>query len=440
MMDWKQLLSHARVRDNKGSATGHRTAFDQDFDRIIFSHPFRKLQDKTQVHPLPEEDFVHTRLTHSLEVGSVGRSLGREAGKVIVERYPTLSAEYNAVDFGAIVAAASLAHDIGNPPFGHTGEEAISGFFRDTTAGKAYREHVTEMQWKDLTTFEGNAQGFRIISRGEYGLRLTAAMRGAFMKYPCPSVHERQEGRKSQKKYGYFQSEAEAFEGLVAELGLSPLAAGCHVRHPLAFLVEAADDICYSIIDLEDGCRLGLISIDEVIELVAPILGTTLDRVRLRQIPSLNEQLGILRALTINQLTKVCSEVFLDHEQSILDGRFDKALTDSCSHQQSLATIAEVSLKRIYRARHVTEIEVAGFEILPGLMEMFTAAAETRGAATGERRHQLVWRLLPPEVQAGVAAAGDDAYAMLRSVIDYVSGLTDRHAVAMFRKLKGIGR
>ncbi len=440
MMEWNRLLSHARPNDRGGSGTGHRSAFDQDVDRIIFSHPFRKLQDKTQVHPLPEEDFVHTRLTHSLEVSSVGRSLGREVGKVILERYPELTANFTAVDFGAIVAAASLAHDIGNPPFGHTGEEAISGFFKDHPTGRSFRDQVTEKQWKDLTTFEGNAQGFRIISRGHFGLKLTAAMRGAFMKYPCLSLHEKVAGRKSQKKYGYFDSEAVPFGELAAELGLLPLAAGCHVRHPLAFLVEAADDICYSIIDLEDGCRLGLVSLEEVTGLLAPILGSSLDRERLRLIPSLNEQLGVLRAMTINELTRACAEVFLDKEREILSGTFDQALTDSCIHRAALQTIASVSLERIYRARHVTEIEAAGFEILPGLLELFSAAAEGRMRGTETRHHQLIWRLMPTEVCAEISRQGTDTYTMLRSVVDLVSGLTDRHALGLFRKLKGISR
>ena len=440
MMDWNRLLSHNRPNDRGTSGSGHRSAFDQDFDRIIFSHPFRKLQDKTQVHPLPEEDFVHTRLTHSLEVSSVGRSLGREAGRVIIERYPQLAATYTAVDIGAIVASAALAHDIGNPPFGHTGEEAISGFFKDHPGGQRFRASVTEKQWKDLITFEGNAQGFRIISRGHYGLRLTSAMRGAFMKYPCPALHEQVAGRKSQKKYGYFESEASQFNVLAAELGLLPLAEGSHIRHPLAFLVEAADDICYSIIDLEDGCRLGLVTLEEVIELVAPILGDSLDRERLRSIPSLNEQLGVLRAMTINELTRAGSEVFLDHEQEILNGVFDQALTDTCMHRAALSTIAGVSLQRIYRARHVTEIEAAGFEILPGLLELFCDAAEGIMTGGASKHHQLIWRLLPAETTTAIAACGNDTYAMLRLVIDHVSGLTDRHALGLFRKLKGISR
>ena len=251
-MIWKTLLSAKRKGQRTGmTAESSRSAFEQDYDRIIFSHPFRRLQDKTQVHPLPEHDFVHTRLTHSLEVSSVGRSLGKRAGEIILQRNPELAGDFTLFDFGAIVAAASLAHDLGNPPFGHAGEDSISDFFLHHPAGMQFRQSVSDEQWEDLVRFEGNAQGFRILDKEQYGLRLTYACLGAFTKYPCPAFFpDRDRKRKSQKKFGFFQSEKMAFAEIATDLGLIQTQKECWCRHPLAFLVEAADDICYSIIDL----------------------------------------------------------------------------------------------------------------------------------------------------------------------------------------------
>ncbi|MEM7110582.1 MAG: dGTP triphosphohydrolase, partial [Bacteroidota bacterium] len=261
-MNWSKLLSEQRGQkkgDEKDKGT--RSAFEQDYDRVIFSYPFRRLQDKTQVHPLPEDDFVHTRLTHSLEVSSVGRSLGKKVGKVILERWPELAKRYDFHEFGGIVAAASLAHDIGNPPFGHSGEDAISEFFK-SGSGAIYKNLVNELEWADLTHFEGNAQGFRILNKDQYqGLRLTYATLAAFSKYPRQSIIKcKDPKRRSQKKYGFFQSERDVFKSIASTLGLPELEEYSWSRHPLAFLVEAADDICYNLIDLEDGCRLGLVN------------------------------------------------------------------------------------------------------------------------------------------------------------------------------------
>src|SRR5688572_13248689 len=264
-MNWQQLLSSQRTGlTQQFSSEPSRSAFEQDYDRIIFSHPFRKLQDKTQVHPLPEHDFVHTRLTHSLEVSSVGRSLGKRVGEVILQRHPELAKEFSLFDFGAIVAAASLAHDLGNPPFGHAGEDAISDFFTHHPAASPLKSTVTEAEWIDLTKFEGNAQGFRILNKNQYGLKLTFATLGAFTKYPCPAYFpERDKSKRSQKKFGFFQTEKEIFSEVAQTLQLVQGGNSNWNRHPLAFLVEAADDICYSIIDLEDGCSLGLVSYEE---------------------------------------------------------------------------------------------------------------------------------------------------------------------------------
>lgn len=437
-MNWLNLLSTARINQKSEQGLPSRSAFEQDYDRIIFSHPFRRLQDKTQVHPLPEQDFVHTRLTHSLEVSSVGRSLGKRAGEVIIQRHPALSANFSLFDFGAVVAAASLAHDLGNPPFGHAGEDAISDFFREHTHGKAYKEKVNDAEWEDLIRFEGNAQGFRILGKDEYGLKLTFATLGAFTKYPCAALFPtRDKKKRSQKKFGFFQSEQQLFKDVSTDLQLvSDGNSWC--RHPLAFLVEAADDICYSIIDLEDGCRLGLISFNDTVELLSGILKDKLDRKKLSTTSGLNEKLGTLRAMAIGELINACTEIFLSCEADILHARFDSALTDLCIYKDALKEISEISVARIYRARHVVEIEASGHQILPGLLEEFCKTGDYVLNRKSSRKYDNLLMLLPEEIVNPIRKNPENTYLMLRHIVDFISGLTDKHALSLYRKIKGI--
>lgn len=438
-MIWTQLLSVQRL-DQKPDSTGpSRSAFEQDYDRIIFSHPFRRLQDKTQVHPLPEHDFVHTRLTHSLEVSSVGRSLGKRVGEVILQRHPQLEKDFSLFDFGAIVAAASLAHDLGNPPFGHAGEDALSDFFLHHPQGQAFKNKVSEGEWNDLIKFEGNAQGFRILNKKQYGLKLTAATLGAFTKYPCPAFFtERDKSRKSQKKFGFFKSEEEYFKKAADQLGLLSLENNSWSRHPLAFLVEAADDICYSIIDLEDGCRLGLVSFDDTVQMMAAILGDQFNSEKLKKHISLNEKLGVLRALVIGKLVDECTALFLDQEEAILNGTFDSALTDVCPSKKALDIISKISIEKIYHSRSVVEIEASGHEVLPGLLQEFILAGFHLVDNGQSRKYANLSLLFPEEVRWAILQDPSNAYSVLRQVIDFVSGLTDRHALSLFRRIKGI--
>jgi dGTPase len=380
---------------------------------------------------------VHTRLTHSLEVSSVGRSLGKKVGEVILQRHPELNAQSSLFDFGAIVAAAALAHDLGNPPFGHAGEDALSDFFLHHPHGQSFEEKVTEAEWADLTKFEGNAQGFRLLNKKQYGLKLTAATLGAFTKYPCSSFFpNRDKSKKSQKKFGFFLSEQTAFEKAASQLGLlAGETSWC--RHPLAFLVEAADDICYSIIDLEDGCRLGLISFAETIEMMAAILGDQFDSKKLSKHISLNEKLGVLRAMVIGKLVDDCTSIFLDQEVAILNGKFDQALTDVGTHKKALAQISTVSIEKIYRARHVVEIEAAGHEVLPGLLSEFCLSGFQLKNKNHSRKYANLALLLPEEVRWSIEQDSVSNYDILRQIIDFVSGLTDRHAISLFKKIKG---
>ncbi len=437
-MNWPQLLSSHRLGQKQDAYDQSRSAFEQDYDRIIFSHPFRRLQDKTQVHPLPVEDFVHTRLTHSLEVSSVGRSLGKKVGEQILKRHTELNKDFSLFDFGAIVAAASLAHDLGNPPFGHAGEEAISDFFIHHPKGQSLKPFVTESEWADLINFEGNAQGFRLLNQKQYGLKLTAATLGAFTKYPCPSLfRERDKSKKSQKKFGFFESEKEIFKEVATQLELIKINDNSWSRHPLAFLVEAADDICYSLIDLEDGCRLGLVSLDETIELIAAILKDKFKKDKVDKIVGLNEKLGVLRALAIGQLLDESVALFLDEEKNILDGKFDKALTDEIVSKNALKEISKISFEKIYRARTVVEIEASGHAVLPGLLEEFVLAAQSIQQNNASRKHKNLQLLLPEETRWALSQS-ESPNQMLRLIVDFISGLTDRHALSLYQKIKGI--
>jgi len=437
-MNWNTLLSAQRSGQKQSpSSEPSRSAFEQDYDRIIFSHPFRKLQDKTQVHPLPEHDFVHTRLTHSLEVSSVGRSLGKRVGEVILQRHAELIKNYTPFDFGAIVSAASLAHDLGNPPFGHAGEDAISDFFLQSEIGLSLKNKMTEAEWTDLTRFEGNAQGFRILNKNQYGLKLTYATLGAFTKYPCPAYFpQRDKSKRSQKKFGFFQSEKKIFNEVAAALELPNVAYDVYERHPLTYLVEAADDICYSIIDLEDGCSLGLISYEEAKGLFENVITKNKSKLgKLDQLNSKAEKIGFLRALAIGDLMDECSTLFLDSEKEILAGTFNQALADLCQSKQALKEIINISVEKIYRSRNVVEIEASGHQVIPGLLEEFLIAGLNLYEKKKSRKYDNLAMLFPEDIAWNIKQAADH-YTAARYVVDFVSGLTDRYAISLYKKIR----
>ncbi|MEM6642231.1 MAG: dGTP triphosphohydrolase [Bacteroidota bacterium] len=437
-MKWTNLLSNKRPGDTVVSGDLLRSRFEQDYDRIIFSHPFRKLQDKTQVFPLPEDDFVHTRLTHSLEVSSVGRSLGKNAGRFLLEKYPELERKgFTVHDFGAIVGAASLAHDLGNPPFGHSGEDSISSFYKTNEKGLYFQGKVTEEDWKDLTQFEGNAQGFRILNHTSGGLKLTYATLGAFTKYPISAHSDKVPHRKSQKKYGFYQGDLKLFESMATTMGLISLGKTSWCRHPLTFLVEAADDICYHIIDLEDGCRLGLIPFEEVKGLLAAILGDQFSDQKLGKISTLNEKLGVLRAMAISRLIQECTSIFEQNEEAMLTGEFDQALTDLIPAASALKEIIALSIEKIYRSKLVLEKEAGGFEVIDFLIESFATAMYKVHFSNALAKHKSTLRLLPEEY-AVLLGPQRSVYESLQVINDFVSGLTDSHAVRLYQTIKGL--
>ena len=443
MMKWEKLLSFGRFgeAEKSGQPDRARSEFEVDYDRIIFSAPFRNLQDKTQVFPLPEQAFVHTRLTHSLEVSSVGRSLGKAAGEFLLEKYPALAdMGITSASVGSIVAAAALTHDIGNPPFGHAGEEAISDFFRLHSKGKVWQAHVRPDQWADLINFEGNAQGFRMLVSKQNGLKLTYATLAAFTKYPRPSLlMQRDLARKSQKKYGFFINQLQDFEQMAQALGLEKASSDAWVRHPLAFLVEAADDICYNIIDLEDGCTLGLVSFEETLELLKPILGEKFDPEKLKG-RSQTQNLGALRAMVIGQLIRETVEAFINYEESMRKGNFDKALTDTIPSAKALAEISHRSVIKIYRSQVVLEKEAVGFQVLDGLLAAFSKALYHHCYApdlvSGQDKSLL--RLLPEDFPMKGFGTEVNPYPLLRALVDFISGMTDKYALNLYRRVKGI--
>jgi len=348
MMNWEQLLSLKRYGDTnkrlRKEQNETRLGFEVDYDRIIFSSAFRSLQDKTQVIPLSKTDFVHTRLTHSLEVSVVGRSLGRLAGQKILEKHPQLKEihGYQMNDFGAIVAAACLAHDIGNPPFGHSGEKAIGEYF-SLGNGKRFKEQLTDKEFQDLIKFEGNANGFKILTENrpgiEGGLRLSYATLGAFIKYPKESLPHKPTKNIGDKKFGVFQTEKEIFEEIAEELGLKNVRNGeftAFSRHPLAFLVEAADDICYTIIDFEDGINLGLIDEEYALEYLIKLVKNSINTSKYNSLTSTADRLSYLRALAINTLITEAVAIFLENEEAILKGEFHESLFDKSSYEAQI--------------------------------------------------------------------------------------------------------
>ncbi|MFD2566834.1 deoxyguanosinetriphosphate triphosphohydrolase [Pseudotenacibaculum haliotis] len=443
-MNWEQLLSLKRFGDTKKRLRAEqdetRLGFEVDFDRIIFSEAFRSLQDKTQVIPLSETDFVHTRLTHSLEVSVVGRTLGRRVGKAILEKHPSLKAlGYTFNDFGAIVAAASVMHDIGNPPFGHSGEKAIGEYFK-SGRGLQYKEQLTEKEYQDLTDFEGNANGFKILTESREGisggLRLSYATLGAFMKYPKESLPKKPTAHIADKKYGFFQSEKEAFSDLVEDLGLLRKSTSEDIgyyRHPLAYLVEAADDICYTIIDFEDGINLGLIDEEFALEYLIKLVKNSIDTAKYHSLTFKKDRVSYLRALAINTLINEAVDIFLSNEEQILKGEFEKSLLDKCKYEAQINDIISISVSKIYKSKEVVEKEVAGYKIIADLLDVFVTALNNHQTGKTTNYDKLLLNLLPQEFKV----QSNSIYERIMAVCTYVSRMSDSHAIRIHKKIQG---
>ncbi len=444
-MNWEQLLSLKRFGDTekrfRKDQDETRLGFEVDYDRIIFSDSFRSMQDKTQVVPLSKTDFVHTRLTHSLEVSVVARSLGRIVGKQILLKYPDLVTKgYQTNDFGAIAAAAALSHDIGNPPFGHSGEKAIGEYFISGN-GIKYKNDLGEKEWQDLIDFEGNANGFKILNETRQGvdggLRLSYSTLGAFMKYPKESLPKKPSSNIVDKKFGIFQSDKSFWNEVALELGLYRLRDDNHMaycRHPLAFLVEAADDICYTIIDFEDGINLGLISEDYALEYLINLVRDTINTKKYHSLTNTKDRISYLRALAIGNLIQEATSVFIENESLILEGKFTRSLLDKCKYEAQINDIIKLSVEKIYQSNEVVEKEIAGYSIIADLLDVFINAVNNTYLNRASNYDKLILLLLPDDHKN----IPKDLYTRILNVCNLISSFSDSYAILIHKKIKGI--
>ena len=440
-MNWNQLLSTTRLGQEELTTNSNkhsRTQFQRDYDRIIFSSPFRRMQNKTQVFPLPGSVFVHNRLTHSLEVASVGRSLG----SMFVEKAEEMKMDIGNPLFqeiGSVVSAACLAHDMGNPPFGHSGEDAIAQFFEKSNEPRL-RNELSEAEWRDFTQFDGNANAFRLLAhqfngRREGGFALTYTTLASIVKYPYESVLT------SKPKFGFFNSEKVTFARIANELGLLKLSADPdqYIRHPLVFLVEAADDICYQLMDLEDAHKLKIHSFDQTRSLLMRFFDPQTESKEISRmnetlnlVSDPNEQIAYLRANVIGKLVKQCVNVFIEKQIELLSGSFQKALIDQVSPTTlaALNEIKKVSIQDIYNDRAVVEIEISGYQIIGTLLDEFIGAILNPKEGFSRKLIQLM-----PDQYGG---NHETTYEKVQAVVDFVSGMTDLYALDLYRKIKGI--
>lgn len=454
-MNWQTLYSSERLsdlsKDKMPNPDAARNSFHRDYDRIIFSSAFRRLQNKTQVFPLPGVVFVHNRLTHSLEVASVGRSLGKSVGDMIAEKYKNEDksfAEFYKYDLANVIASACLAHDIGNPPFGHSGEDAIRNYFRKID-GKAKEqfEKLTENQQKDFEYFEGNSNAFRLLTHrhneSSSAFNLTITTLAAIIKYPSTSQKgfNKKSGLIATKKSGFFDSEKLTYKLIAQKLGISQTSDDVYVRHPFVFLTEAADDVCYRIMDLEDAHRLRIVSLEKILALFLPFFENekgyfNIDSIknRLNNILDDNQKVQYLRARWIGLMTHTLAQAFMDNEEKLLSGSLQQSLLDLLPGDTSklVKAIDDFSIKEVYNYKSVVEIEIAGFNVIGELLSQFVNAV----ISPEELKNKKLLQLIPNQFY--ISAEQHHIYQNLQSVTDFVSGMTDLYAVDLYKKITGI--
>lgn len=440
-MEWKQLISNKRFGQEHKHAERHddRSEFKRDYDRLIFSSAFRRLQNKTQVFPLPGSIFVHNRLTHSLEVASVGMSIGNDISRRVIQKRPELK-DTLFEEIGTIVSAACLAHDLGNPPFGHSGEKAIQTFFSEGP-GQKIKSMVSSEFWDDITHFEGNANAFRILThrfkgRRQGGFVMTYSMLASIVKYPFASSLAGNHG-----KFGFFASEADSYRKIADELGIfcksAPSEPLKYARHPLVYMVEAADDICYEIMDIEDSHKLKILSFAETEHLLLSFFDEEIQqKIRQRiineELTDENEKVVYMRASVIGKLENECVAAFLAHEEEILAGTFEGSLIDHISERQKKAykECEKISYSKIYQSKPVLDIELSGYQIMATLMEVFIEAAVNPSRFYSK---QLLRR-----VSSQYDIENENLEERIMAVIDYISGMTDIYALDIYQKINGI--
>ncbi len=449
--NWNTIISAKRT-GVAHSSREMRTDFQRDFDRIIFSSAFRRLQNKTQIFPLPGSVFVHNRLTHSLEVASVGRSLGKLVGAELLKTgiIDNTNEKFYEFELQNVIASACLAHDIGNPPFGHSGEKAISNFFsnnQNTTIGSTtLKDFFSPEEWADLISFEGNANSFRLLTnqfngKSAGGYRLTYITLASLMKYPCVSSATNKKVI-HRKKYGFFQTEINTAKEIFTDLNIAsetenPLV---YPRHPFVYLTEAADDICYRIIDFEDAQRLHILSHSEVTEIFLHVLKEinrpSINLIEIKNVLSSigdkNEQISYLRAICINALTNEASDLFIKEANSILQGSYNYGLLDTLQNNfPILKEIADISYNKIYNHNTVVELEITGYNVMSDLLGLFIPAILTDKP---NHKEEKVLKLLPEQFRI----QSDLPYLKVMSVLDYLSGMTDPYIIELYRKTFGI--
>ena len=439
-MNWEKLLSLKRQGDTlkriRSEQDETRIGFEVDYDRIIFSSSFRSLQDKTQVIPFSKKSFVHTRLTHSLEVSVVGRSLGRKVGKILIEKHPYLKQTYGfqSTDFGAIVAAASLAHDIGNPPFGHSGEMAIGDYFKNGE-GLNFKSNLSSQQYQDLCDFEGNANGFKILCENKDGipggLRLSYATLGAFTKYPKGSVPLNPSSHIKDKKFGFFEPQNVFFQEVAEELGMKK-SDNEFFRHPLAFLVEAADDICYTLIDFEDGINLGWINEEFALEFLIRLVKGTIDTKKYNSLQHKSDRVAYLRALSVNTLINDATEIFINNEEEILKGEFSNSLLEKSIYKAQMEDILNISVNKVYNSEEVIEKELKGYQVINHLLNVFIKATVNNQNDQMTAFDKLALECIP---QSYIHKSGS-LYIQLLDISCFIASLTDGKALEWYEKVK----
>jgi dGTPase len=447
-MDWLQLLNYNRLGKGAGEEfRRERNPWDIDADRIIFSAPFRRLQDKTQVVPLASSDYVRTRLTHSLEVASVGRTLGTKIGAGVIKRHNLTGDLADPANFGAIVSAACLAHDLGNPPFGHGGEDAIRHFFETHPFGQALCSKMDKGDAEDLRRVEGNAHGFRIMARQQMykpgGMRLTYSTLAAFTKYPTSSLEVLVDPKQPErKKPGFFQQDAELFEEVAKAVGLPHVGGKAWARHPLAYVVEAADDICYRIVDFEDAFRLGALSLQDVYDPLCAIACDPRIEERLGPLTNPTAAVAHLRAIAIGKLIEKAADIFETNETKIFSGSLGSDLISLMPEfKEPLKTIKALTVDKFYGARGIISTELAGFEILCGLLETILNATEAAAVVypkSPDAKTRRVLQLLPNECFEPDHTIGTNHYNRTLRIVEFVAGMTDSYALRTYRHLKGV--
>lgn len=434
-MNWDQLICDKRLGMEEYHDPRHHTRsdFQRDYDRLIFSSPFRRLQNKTQVFPLPGSIFVHNRLTHSLEVSSVGRSMGNEVAIRLHEKYTREPWVHKLDGLRDIVAASCLCHDLGNPPFGHSGEKTISTFFSEGK-GQKLHQNLSAREWADFINFEGNANSFRLLThqfrgRRNGGMAMTYSSLAAIVKYPYSSIYAGDKG-----KFGFFKSEEDIFRKVAEQLGMPELTPGKFVRHPLVYITEAADDICYQIMDLEDAHKLKIIPLHEVTELfMAFFEDSTREHMHktMHRLEDPNEKIAYLRSNAIGAMVVDCADVFYRNEDKILAGEFEGTLVDNMSPHlhEAYMECSKTAWRKIYRAPEVVDIELAGNRIITYLMDTLMDAV----LHPEKNYSKLLLNIIPAQYDTSAPTE----YERIQSVLDHISGMTDVYALDLFRKLNG---